>query len=161
GVFAGWLREEGTAVRAGEPLFRLESDKATQDVDSLEAGILRLAPDGPREGQTVAVGTVIGYLVAAGEAVPEAPPQTAPAPVATGPGVSGNSTGHGPLRARPAISPRARRVARELGIDWMTVKGSGRTGRIRERDVRAAAAALVGAAREAPMTSLRRTIAER
>ena len=44
--------------------------------------------------------------------------------------------------AEPTISPRARRVARELGVDWVSLTGSGRTGRIVERDVRQAAAAV-------------------
>jgi pyruvate dehydrogenase E2 component (dihydrolipoamide acetyltransferase) len=75
------------------------------------------------------------------------------------------------VRSTPAISPRARRVARELGVDWAQLDGSGRTGRIRERDVRAAArSGAVGAAptqqtaapsRVQPLTSVRRLIAER
>src|SRR5262249_52146973 len=61
-------------------------------------------------------------------------------------------------RRKPTSSPRARRVARELGLDWTTLQGSGRTGRIRERDVRAAAPSQ---ATTIPTTSIRRTIAER
>jgi pyruvate/2-oxoglutarate dehydrogenase complex dihydrolipoamide acyltransferase (E2) component len=70
GVFAGWLKQDGDTVRPGEPLFRLESDKATQEIECLDEGILRIAPEGPKEGDRVAVGAVIAHLVATGEAVP-------------------------------------------------------------------------------------------
>ena len=59
GTFVGWLKSDGQRVAAGEPLFSLEGDKATQDVESLEAGILRIPPDGPKDGDKVAVGTLI------------------------------------------------------------------------------------------------------
>ena len=51
GVFVGWLKNDGDAVKAGEPLFSLESDKAVQEIESLDAGILRIAPDGPQAGR--------------------------------------------------------------------------------------------------------------
>ncbi len=70
GVFLGWLKGDGQPVAAGEPLFNLEGDKATQEIESLESGVLRLAPDGPKEGETVAVGAVIAYLVSPGEVAP-------------------------------------------------------------------------------------------
>jgi pyruvate dehydrogenase E2 component (dihydrolipoamide acetyltransferase) len=70
GTFVGWLKSDGEHVTAGEPLFSLEGDKATQDVESLETGILRVQPDGPKDGEKVAVGTLIGYLVARGEMAP-------------------------------------------------------------------------------------------
>jgi pyruvate/2-oxoglutarate dehydrogenase complex dihydrolipoamide acyltransferase (E2) component len=60
GVFAGWLKQDGDEVRPGDALFRLESDKATEDVESLDGGTLRIAPGGPKEGDTVAVGTPQG-----------------------------------------------------------------------------------------------------
>ena len=47
GVFAGWLKRDGEAVRAGEPLFSLEGEKATQDVEAIEDGILRIAAERP------------------------------------------------------------------------------------------------------------------
>ena len=70
GTFVGWLKSDGQRVAAGEPLFSLEGDKATQDVESLETGILRIPPDGPKDGDKVAVGTLIAYLVAPGEPAP-------------------------------------------------------------------------------------------
>jgi pyruvate dehydrogenase E2 component (dihydrolipoamide acetyltransferase) len=63
------------------------------------------------------------------------------------------------LSAKRTISPRAKRVAAELGIDWTGLQGSGRTGRIRERDVRAAAPTAQGTT--VGVSSIRRTIAKR
>lgn len=69
GVFVGWLKKDGEAVRAGESLFTLEGEKATEDVECLDSGILRIPPTAPKPGDKVAVGTVIGYLVREGESV--------------------------------------------------------------------------------------------
>lgn len=68
-----------------------------------------------------------------------------------------------PGPSTPTATPRARRVARELGVDWTRLSGTGRGGRIREQDVRAAtvASTMVGAARSIPITPRRRAIAER
>jgi pyruvate dehydrogenase E2 component (dihydrolipoamide acetyltransferase) len=178
GVFVGWRKQAGEEVRPGETLFELEGDKAAQEIEALDGGFLHVPADAPRPGQTVAVGAVLGYLLAAGESPPETAVSARPADVAVAvdrapaavPAVSAAPTD--PPRARPASSPRARRVARELGIDWQHLRGSGRRGRIRERDVRAAAAHLgrPGAASPAaptpggrvlPITPARRVIAER
>jgi pyruvate dehydrogenase E2 component (dihydrolipoamide acetyltransferase) len=154
GVFAGWLKRDGDTVQAGEAVFRLESEKATQDIECLDAGILRISPHAPKEGDTLAVGAVIAYLVQPGEAAPfEGQPATSAAPeneVRAGlenPALASHTqstrdqkrTRHSE-KASPsaAISPRARRIAAELGVDWSSLHGSGRTGRIREADVRAA-----------------------
>ncbi|MFN8469902.1 MAG: 2-oxo acid dehydrogenase subunit E2, partial [Caldilineaceae bacterium] len=94
---------------------------------------------------TVVVGAVLGYLVQEGEELSFAAPgnQGAAAPQAAGSGASAPAAALAATgsEAMPAISPRARRVAGELGIDWTQLQGSGRTGRIVERDVRAAAQA--------------------
>src|ERR1043166_8980973 len=72
GTFLGWLKQDGETVRAGEMLFRLESEKSAEDIECLDAGILRIVPKGPQEGDTVAVGVVIAYLLATGEEMPSA-----------------------------------------------------------------------------------------
>jgi pyruvate dehydrogenase E2 component (dihydrolipoamide acetyltransferase) len=145
GIFAGWLKEDGSTVRAGEALFALESDKANVDVECLDEGILRIAPDAPGQGDIVAVGVVIGYLVRPGEELPGGQPT--------------------PPKPRATASPRARRAARELGVDWTTLQGGGKTGRVRERDVRAATPNSTPAPTPAPatgsLTPTRRTIAAR
>ena len=159
GVFVGWLKADGATVRAGEALFTLESDKATEDVEGFEDGVLHIPADGPRKGDVVAVGAVIGYVLQPDEPIGVGPASRAGpgAPIAAGtPPVPLGSPDllDAPVRARPASSPRARRAAANLGVDWRNAKGTGRTGRIRERDVLALAAA-------APAHSTRRVIAER
>lgn len=153
GTFLGWLRRDGEAVRAGEPLFTLEGEKAAQEVEAIEDGVLRIDPDGPATGAVVPVGRVIGHLLGAGES----PPVASPAP---GVPVSPSA----PDRDRPRSSPLARRIARELDVDWTTLRGSGSSGRIRKADVLAAAGARRSPAAPAspiPADPVRRTIAAR
>ena len=194
GTFVGWLKQPGESVAVGDPLYELEGEKALQEVESIDAGTLYIPPDAPKPGSVVAVGSLLGYLLAPGEAPPTTTGEgDAPAepqrnervessmPPAAGPSVrrlarelgvpleqlvSGGKAGRitagdvvaqagqrssapagGSLRStpatqregmagRPVASPRARRVAAELGVDWTTLNGSGRGGRIREQDVR-------------------------
>src|SRR5947209_7927645 len=110
GAFGHWLKAPGENVTAGDPLFSVESDKVTMDVDSFDSGVLYLPPDAPESGAVVRVGQLIGYLLVPGEAPPEPVP----------------------------VTPRARRVAKELGVDFSKLQGSGKAGRIRESDLRAA-----------------------
>ncbi len=180
GIFAGWLKHDGDVVKAGESIFSLESEKATQDIESLDSGILRIPPQAPREGDTLAVGTVIAYLVQPGEAAPFESQTPAGAPRADNErrpvsdrSASASTTNSRQtveecsrmeLAAREAtISPRAKRLAAELDVDWTRLRGSGRTGRIREADVRAASVRENESAPFAPGTIqvVRRTIAER
>jgi pyruvate dehydrogenase E2 component (dihydrolipoamide acetyltransferase) len=169
GTFVEWLKRDGDPVRPGEPLFVLESDKAAENIEAIDPGILRLTDDSPKPGDPVKVGQVIAYLAAAGEPTPGGH-TTEKAAAAPAPGTALIGAEHAPappanppdpVRRGPASSPRARRVAGELGIDWRTVPGSGRTGRIRERDVRAAAGAAPLQGRVIPHTNVRRTIAAR
>src|SRR5262245_9821481 len=69
GTFVEWLKRDGETVRPGEPLFALESDKATEQIEALDAGILRIPPDSPPPGTTVKVGQVLAYLAAEGEEI--------------------------------------------------------------------------------------------
>ena len=142
GTLVEWLKADGDAVEVGEILFTVESDKALNEIETFSGGILRIPPDAPRPGDTVPVGTLLGYLLQPGEEMPTAPPPTPAAePVPPAP-VAKSEPVPTPTRTRsagPTISPRARRVASELGVEWRALTGSGRTGRIVERDVRAAA----------------------
>jgi pyruvate dehydrogenase E2 component (dihydrolipoamide acetyltransferase) len=159
GVFVGWLQPDGATLRVGDAVFTLESEKATENVECLDEGILHIPPDGPQPGDTLAVGTVIGHVLQPGESGLDIKTAARGAAVPAPAAVSVPLPQKKPTeRHRPASSPRARRAARELGIDWMTLQGSGGTGRIRERDVRAAAAS---SGSTMPVTAIRRTIAER
>jgi pyruvate dehydrogenase E2 component (dihydrolipoamide acetyltransferase) len=155
GIFGEWLKKDGEEVKSGDLIFTVESDKATQEVETFENGILRIPPDGPKTGDVIPVGGLMGYIVQTGEAAPfetgnAAPSQPTAQPVSeTAPqSAPAETTTPEPRRGRgdfPTISPRARRVAAELGVMWEKLTGSGRTGRIVERDVRAAHTQLAAA----------------
>ena len=148
-VFSAWLKQDGEMVLAGDALFSIESDKATQEIESFDAGHLHLLPESPRPGENVRVGQLIGYLLVEGESAPgQEPAACCPQPVAGSQQTGAPAPDAAPLAAElpatqkklesPVGTPRARRVARELGVDWTNVEGSGREGRIRERDIRGA-----------------------
>src|SRR6266498_373729 len=152
GAFVAWLKQDGEFIRAGEALFSIEGDKAVQEIEAIDSGILRISPTCPKPGATVRVGDLLGHLLAEnevlpGESDPGRPPvsssATAKAAVANAPAGPATPAGPPPLASpatRPSmISPRALRTATELGVEWSKLKGTGRTGRIRERDVLAAA----------------------
>ena len=150
GALVKWLKQDGEVVRAGEPLFSIEGDKAVQEIESIDSGILRITANGPKPGDPIHVGDMLGYLLSDGESDAVSPPTTVaaaelvpPEPLTALPAapVAEQSRPLVPTAGRPAISPRALRVAGELGVDWTTITGTGRTGRIRERDVRAAVSA--------------------
>src|SRR5580765_5629045 len=151
GTFVGWLKKDGESVRAGEPLFTLDGDKAIQEIEASDSGILRIALDAPKPGSTVRVGAVLGYLVTQeeGERFRQPSPSASVTSEAARPAVEPISPPPEPgpgekslppvvASEKPAISPRALRAAAELGVDWQGLQGTGRTGRIRERDVLAA-----------------------
>jgi pyruvate dehydrogenase E2 component (dihydrolipoamide acetyltransferase) len=156
GAFVAWLKQDGESVRAGEPLFSIEGDKAVQEIESLDSGVLHIPGTAPKPGAPVRVGDVLGYLLRPGESTCDATlNRGSPAPIKTDQPkrtepaerrgsdsprtVSAQATvEHRNAKKTPAISPRALRVAIELGVDWTRVAGTGRSGRIRERDIRAA-----------------------
>lgn len=163
GTFSEWLKREGDSVVAGDLLFVLENDKASQEVESLDSGVLHIPRDAPNPGEKVIVGQLLGYLLAEGESIPVAdlpapatatPPCTPSAPPVVAPL---NVSNPQPGAEAPIITPRARRVAAELGVDWMGVPGTGRDGRIREADIRNA----VATQQPKGLSSARRIIAER
>ena len=156
GTFIGWLKKHGDAVQAGEPLFTLEGEKATQDIEATEGGLLQLSDGSPRPGDTVKVGAVLALLLEenAADARPTPHPQPEPPkaistkppnpdPKAHPPVPMRNPTpSPGPIPTAPVsvrISPRAARRAIAMGVAWKALRGTGRTGRIRERDVLTAA----------------------
>lgn len=239
GTFLGWRKQDGERVVAGEPLFELEGEKAAQEIEAIDSGVLRIPPDAPEVGREMPVGALLGYLMDADEPLPwqsgpaaqptpsvmpqpassaapsvvspERPdrtPPTSPAvrhrarqlgvaiPDIVGSGRRGRVTradleafveaarmdaavvsaanqpaaapSPSSASARRVATPRARRIARELRVDWTSLTGSGRQGRVREADVRRAAAQtpialpLGGAdADRIPLSKRRRVIAQR
>ena len=139
GVLVEWLKNDGDQVEIGDSVYTVETDKALNEVEALDAGTLGIPPNSPAPGTMLPVGTVIGFLLEPGEEMPELPeliqpPAPASAP-ASAPAPAGSAVA---AVGSPNISPRARRIAIELGVDWTQLQGSGSTGRIVERDVRAA-----------------------
>ncbi len=143
GSVAEWLKRDGDRVEVGEPICMIAGDKATTELEAPDSGTLRLAPRTPELGEEVPVGTLLAYLVAAGEDLPADAPSTQD--------VNG--------ARRIVASPRARRAAAARGIDWRSLVGSGRGGRILERDVKNAAAP--PAEPTQPLQGVRRLTAER
>jgi len=144
-----WLKAEGDEVTKGEPLMEIETDKVTVDVEATADGIL----SGVRaaEGDDVPVGETIAFLLAPGEALPEpagvamASP-TAAAPAVVPPAAVEETDGDGVPGGggRALASPKARRIARERGIDLAAVVGSGPHGAIVATDLEAARVAAAG-----------------
>src|SRR5438067_5144357 len=105
GKLLSWRKQEGDRVRTGEPLLEIETDKAVVEIEAPGDGIL--VAISATEGAVIPVGQTIAWLVQPGEAPPSP--------------------------AEPAsvkISPKARRLAREQGVDIATIKGSGPGGEI-------------------------------
>lgn len=150
GKLVSWLKQEGEPVRKGEMLLEVETDKAVVEVEAAADGILAGVTAKP--GDVVNVGHTIAWLVQPGEALP-ATVQSAVAtgrrtdtsPASAGPSsaiVAGAELQVGPPAARSArISPKARRLAQEKGIDISRLTGSGPGGEILADDILAAARA--------------------
>jgi pyruvate dehydrogenase E2 component (dihydrolipoamide acetyltransferase) len=143
GTFSEWLKDDGDFINVGDMLFVLEGEKATEEIETFDEGILHIPADAPQPGETVVVGQLLGYLLEKDEPAPlerqtivaeAAPREVAPASL-TSSGTRQDSQRRAP---RHVVTPRARRAARELGIDCAGIQGTGRDGRIRERDVRQA-----------------------
>jgi pyruvate dehydrogenase E2 component (dihydrolipoamide acetyltransferase) len=140
GKLLAWLKKEGDSVKKGEPLLEIETDKVTVEVEAPADGVLAALK--AREGTDVPVGQTIAWIVAPGEK-----PPVESAPVMTGRAMS-VSVGQvanlpsmpKPEPARIRASPKARRMAQDLGVDLSKIRGTGPDGAITGDDVQAAAA---------------------
>ena len=176
GQVVKWLKSEGGGVAKGDALVEIESTKVNAEVEATADGTLGRIAVG--EGETVPVGTVLGYLLLEGETAADLP-EVAPKPSA-GAKADDSPAGSGrPQRGRRSggkvvATPRARRLARQLEVDLDSISlGTGPGGRITEDDVRtasegggsgpASADSAVGAepSERVPLTGMRRVIARR
>jgi pyruvate dehydrogenase E2 component (dihydrolipoamide acetyltransferase) len=141
GKLIAWHKKEGDHVTKGEPLLEIETDKAVMEVESPAEGIL--AGISAQIGADIPVGQTIAWIVAAGEKPPVAAQSGAPAARAK------TESHAAPVEARASqpstvsgarISPKARRLAKELGVDINTLHGSGPGGEILASDVQSASA---------------------
>ena len=187
GTLAKWTVAVGDAVRSGDVIAEIETDKATMEVEAVDDGILAsiMVAEG---SEGVAVGTPIGRLAEDGESsddVAAAPASTAPvAPeLAAAPVEEPTQPTPAPVPAPAAVSsapanrifasPLARRIAADRGVDLASLSGSGPHGRILRRDVEAAETApaavrpavdqavVQGASTLEPNSQMRRIIASR
>jgi len=136
-----WHKHEGDAVKAGETLAEVETDKAIMDLQARADGTLRQVS--VAEGQTVPVGKEIAVIVAPGETVGAAPVAAAPAtakpsavspPPSAAPSVTA-TVGAPPDATRVKASPLAKRMAQEAGVDLKLLQGSGPGGRVVRKDL--------------------------
>ncbi len=155
GTIVRWLKSEGDQVQKGEPLYELDTDKVTQEVEADVGGVLLKIL--VNEGE-VPVGTPVAFLGEAGEDLPEVEAPAEPEAVSAGTGseqaqrAPEQPDGTAPSEGAPELeaaapeavpadsgrikaSPLARRIARERGIDLASVSGTGPEGRIVAEDV--------------------------
>jgi pyruvate dehydrogenase E2 component (dihydrolipoamide acetyltransferase) len=191
GRLVKWTKPVGSAVKSGETLAEVETDKAVMELVARADG--QLVQQVVAEGATVPVGEVVAYIGAPGEKVTAA---TAPAPPAPAPTSAPPATKPTPVPPAPApaatpvpniaavadatrvvkASPLAKRIAKEKGFDLKLVQGSGPGGRVILRDLTSAVAVAVaplprpsspvpvtsGAPYDdVPLTQIRKTIAKR
>ncbi len=180
GTIVKWLKSEGEAVKKGEPLYELDTDKVTQEVEAEADGVLlKIAVS---EGE-VPVGETIAFIGKEGEEAPASAEKPAEAPQREPEREEGRAAAAEVARAQPApsasstngrvkASPLARRIARERGIDLAALSGSGPDGRIIAEDVEraqaqpsapapVAAVAPSGEVTSTPLSNVRKTIARR
>ena len=171
GKLVSWLKNEGQTVAKGEPLLEIETDKAVMEIESPGDGVLAGIKVQP--GIEVPVGQTIAWLVRPGETPPveEAPSQSgrrmSAAPQSSSSTVAGKAAA-APVAAQAKISPKARRLAKEHGVDLSLVRGSGAGGEILATDIMAVVEAGAAPAQSAPaqaeletMSSTAKLMAER
>ena len=124
GTFVAWLKSEGDFVKRGDALFELEGEKATQEIEAVDEGVLRIPLTGPKPGSVHKVGAIIGYLVGANDSIP----------ALANPSQQTNIEVVNEADSLVA-SPSVRQLARKVGIELSTVKGTGPRGRILQEDV--------------------------
>jgi pyruvate dehydrogenase E2 component (dihydrolipoyllysine-residue acetyltransferase) len=139
GKLLSWRKKEGEAVSKGEPLLDVETDKAVVEVEAQADGIL--AGLKAHEGDVIPVGQTIGWIVAPGETPPVEEVSAASgrrmdsAPVATAAVAAASAAPVAAPSASARVSPKARRIAKEHGVDLSLVRGSGSDGEISAEDV--------------------------
>ena len=138
GKVVRWLKAEGDAVAAAEPLMEVETDKVTVEIEAPAAGTL--AGVTASEGEDVPVGRVIAYVLGAGEAVPEPRGQVLQSRTEAAPATQlpQRDVAVQDLTPRRTLaSPKARRLARERGVPIEQIAGSGPYGAVQAADVEA------------------------
>src|SRR5438067_6205208 len=163
GKVVRWYKKAGDAVKKGEPVLEIETDKVNLDLEAEQDGTVGEIT--AQDGETVAVGGRLATILGAGEKAPAAAPAPAPAPEpqqrrvtdkkdsvkhTTGeyaeaiemkaPRIDRTAPAAAPLRVvqggRPRSSPLARKMARDMGVNLDAIQGSGPQGRIVAKDIK-------------------------
>lgn len=143
GEVVKWLKAVGDPVAKGDQLVEIESSKVNAEVEATADGTLgRIDVE---EGRIVDVGTVLGYLLADGDSESDLPAvaviagsASTPAPVVAAKPAAAPAAAKG---GKQIVTPRARRLAKDMGVDLAGIVGTGPSGRVTEDDVKAASAA--------------------
>jgi pyruvate dehydrogenase E2 component (dihydrolipoamide acetyltransferase) len=164
GKVLAWRKKEGESVSKGEPLLEIETDKAVVEIESPGDGVL--AGITANVGAAIPVGETIAWLVAPGEKPPLKSAAAMPAARASsGSGHQVSAVAPAPrkqIETAPQISPKARRLAGELGIEISKIRGTGPNGTISTEDVQAFAKKNAPApAGVEPLSQVARLMAER
>jgi pyruvate dehydrogenase E2 component (dihydrolipoamide acetyltransferase) len=179
GKLLKWLKTDGQTVTKGEPLMEIETDKATVEIEAAASGILTQVSAKP--GDEVPVGQTIALILAAGEALLTKKQAPAVAPLLP-PLRPGEGRGEGrakttsiplptitpaPRAGRILASPKAKRIAKEQGIELSSLRGSGPEGSVLAVDVQRVGNADVARPASStahsliPLTPMRRIVGER
>ena len=151
GTVSQWIKHEGDAVKAGDVVAEITTDKLTHELQSERDGVLLKIV--AQEGEDVPVKGILAYIGEAGESITAAP-AAAPAaaesvPAAASPAAAAPTADGRRIR----ISPLARKTAAKLGVtDFAAIVGSGTSGRITQKDILAAAEAMKTAPAPAPLS---------
>ena len=147
GTLLKWLKAEGQSVTKGEPLMEIETDKSTVEMEAAASGILTRVT--AKAGDEVPVGQTIALILAPGEAQPINPPAPIAVPLlpplpqgegrgegdATSTATTRRELSSAPTGGRILASPKAKRIAKEQGIELSSLRGSGPEGSILAADV--------------------------
>jgi pyruvate dehydrogenase E2 component (dihydrolipoamide acetyltransferase) len=170
GKLLAWRKKEGERVTKGEPLLEIETDKAVVEIEAPADGIL--AGVRSEVGAVVPVGETIAWIVAPGEKPPVASGATIPTgrtkTEAAKPAAAAAPATESTASTNMSISPKARRLAKELAVDIAQIRGTGPDGAITSEDVQAAKASpqvaaqpSAGAAPSGKLSAIARLMAER
>ena len=133
GLVSRWLKAEGDAVKEGEPLFEVETDKLTNTIEATASGtLLKILA---KEGDTLPCLAGVAVIGEPNEDISELVPGAAPKAEAPAPAAAPAAPAKAP-GGRVVASPAAKKLAKELGLDIALVPGTGPGGRITEEDVK-------------------------
>ncbi|MFO0951825.1 MAG: 2-oxoglutarate dehydrogenase complex dihydrolipoyllysine-residue succinyltransferase [Isosphaeraceae bacterium] len=128
GILARWLKQDGAVVKSGEPLFELETDKASNVIPAAASGVLKI---GVAEGTTIAIGSSVGSIDPDGTPAASSDGSAGASRAAAAAATNGGS----PAAVGATLAPSVRRIVAEEKVDPSQIEGTGRGGRLTKGDV--------------------------